>query len=147
MTCTPVNSFSLFLAALCLTLGACASIPHHDPPGQIARLFCDLYLEDADLMAALPFVTGQARLRILDEMSRLPAGATAAPRPVLQATIVQEHREPDAGRVSYLAEVIVPPPPVAAAGSPSRRVAFTLVVIQFRDLPGAPWRVNFFHEG
>ena len=144
MTRTPERFTGLCLLGLCLFLTSCRATPAQDPPGQIARLFCDLYLEDADLMAVLPFVTGQARLRLLDEMGNLPRGAAGAPRPVVRASIVDEYREQADGPISYLVDAMVSPPASAAPGSPPRTVAFTLVVIQAREQLGAPWRVSFF---
>jgi len=118
-----------------------------DPPGAVARIFCDLYFENADLMAVLPFVTGDARTRVLAEMSRLPAGATASPRPAVRATLVQQFGDQAAGRVSYRAEVIVTPPPEAARGTALRTVTFTLVVVPGEGLRSTPWRVAFFQAG
>ena len=98
-------------------------------------------------MAVLPFVTGDARATILEEMSRLPAGATASLRPAVRATLVQQFGDQATGRVSYRAEVIVAPPPEAARGTALRTVAFTLVVVPGQGLPGTPWRVALFQAG
>ena len=142
-----MNALAICLLALCLALSACSSPPPEDPPGAVARLFCDLYFENADLMAVLPFVTGDARAMVLEEMSRLPAGAAASPRPAVRATLVQQFGDQAAGRVSYRAEVIVAPPPEAARGTALRTVAFTVVVVPGVGLPGTPWRVTFFAAG
>jgi hypothetical protein len=126
--------------------GACSTPPASDPPRETARLFCDLYLENADLLAILPFTSGNARAHILAEMSRLPPGAAGAPRPVVRATIVQEY--PGTGTegdvVSFRAEALISPPPKAAPGTLPRILSFTLTVTR-QPGPGArEWRITFF---
>ncbi len=132
---------------LALLTGACSPSSPEDESDRVMRTFCTLYFENADLMAALPWVDGAARNVLLEEMRHLPAGATTAPRPQVLWTVVQRHEVSDSQAVRYRVEVRLSPLPGTAVGAVAQVVPFILLLEQTSDKNQPAWRIMAVDQG
>jgi len=135
------------MVLLALLAGACAPSPAPDERDRLVGSFCTLYFEQADLMAALPWVAGAARVVLLDELRALPPGATTAPRPRGHCNVVQSRELPGAGALQLRVEVRVAPLPGSAADADTWIRPFYLVAKNISTPDRPVWRVTTLAPG
>jgi len=132
---------------LALLAGACAPPPTPDERDRLIETFCTLYFEQADLMAALPWVDGAARVVLLDEMRALPRGATTAPRPRGHCKVVQRQELPGAGALQVRLEFRIAPLPGSAPDAGAWIRPFILVVENLSTPDRPVWRITTLARG